>query len=173
MGPYRGGGIRVRPAQQPETHRHVVREQGGGRNSGRGMVCTLQSRVERGDVRNDADFGTRPRSKYADYEEPKSTQEKFDYKAVPNKFYFEVESAGNLEPDAIIQQGIAVMQQKLAGLIHGMHESGEGGGDYAGPRSPEFGGADPWGADQGFTTPYNGGSTTPFGQTPYGNPGGY
>lgn len=137
------------------------------------MVCTLQSQGERRDVRNDADFGTRPRSKYADYEEPKSTQEKFDYKAVPNKFYFEVESAGNLEPDAIIQQGIAVMQQKLAGLIHGMHESGEGGGDYAGPRSPEFGGADPWGADQGFTTPYNGGSTTPFGQTPYGNPGGY
>lgn len=113
----------------------------------------------------------RPRSKYADFEEPRQPGQPFDYNAVPNKFYYEVESAGNLEPDAIIQQGIAVMQQKLAGLIHGLTET-EASGDYDGPRSPEFGGGDAWGQDQGFTTPYAGGAT-PFGTTPFGNPGGY
>lgn len=90
---------------------------------------------------------------------------------MPAKFYYEVESAGNLEPDAIIQQGISVMQQKLASLIHGLNEGDNVGGDYDGPRSPEFGGGDGWGQDQGFTTPYAG-SATPFGTTPFGNPGG-
>ncbi|KAJ1299926.1 hypothetical protein OPQ81_005367 [Rhizoctonia solani] len=50
-----------------------------------------------------------PRSKYADFEEPRQPTQAFDWDAVPppSKFYFEVESAGNLEPDAIIAQGIA------------------------------------------------------------------
>lgn len=87
-----------------------------------------------------------------------------------------MESVGNLEPDAIIQQGIAVMQTKLAGLIHHLSD-GDASGDYAGPRSPEYNGGDGWGQDQGFTTPYeNGGyggagGTTPFGTTPFGQPG--
>lgn len=96
---------------------------------------------------------------------------------MPNRFYYNVESAGNLPPDAIVGEGIKVLQQKLAGLIHELTE-GEGGevanGDYGGPRSPEYNtGADGF----GFTTPYgNGGNqsmwgaggTTPYGTTPYG-----
>lgn len=84
-----------------------------------------------------------------------------------------MESAGNLEPDAIILQGIMVMQQKLAGLIHGLNE-GDNAGDYGGPRSPDgMNGGDPW-QDNGYTTPYgNGGfgGATPFGTTPYGGSG--
>jgi DNA-directed RNA polymerase II subunit RPB3 len=97
---------------------------------------------------------------------------------VPNRFYFNVESAGPLPPDTIVSEGIKVLQQKLAGLIHELAE-GEGdgmNGDYNGPRSPEYGtGADGFG---GYTTPFgNGGNqsswggaggTTPYGTTPYG-----
>ncbi|KAI7788671.1 RNA polymerase Rpb3/RpoA insert domain-containing protein [Diaporthe eres] len=115
-----------------------------------------------------------PESKYAAFEEPPQPGEIFKFDAVPEKFYFEVESAGNLEPDAIIQQGIMVMQQKLAGLIHGLSE-GDNAGDYGGPRSPDgMNGGDPW-QDQGYTTPYGtgdfGGATSYGTTTPYGNPG--
>jgi DNA-directed RNA polymerase II subunit RPB3 len=108
---------------------------------------------------------------------------------VPDKFYFEVESAGNLEPDAIIQQGIKVLQQKLAAVIRDMtgvdeDSNGVNGGDY-GDRSPGMGmnGQGQW-PDTGYTTPYgqnggnaggpwgnNGGSSTPYGATPYGQNG--
>ena len=135
----------------------------------------------------------RPKSKYCDWEEPPQEGEPFDFDAVPSRFYFEVESVGNLEPDAIIQQGIKVLQQKLASVIQEL--AGGDAGGYDGPRSPDMdmgmGGAvqQPWGQqDQGFTTPYGGsgagggawgggggagnGSTTPYGATPYGQNGG-
>jgi DNA-directed RNA polymerase II subunit RPB3 len=107
---------------------------------------------------------------------------------VPERFYFEVESAGNLEPDAIIQQGIKVLQQKLAAVIQDLTE-GEGGangvnghGGYDAPRSPDVGmNGQAW-QDPGYTTPYgNGGNAsqwgtgagaaTPYGATPYGQNG--
>ncbi|KAK4242111.1 DNA-directed RNA polymerase [Achaetomium macrosporum] len=120
-----------------------------------------------------------PPSEYAEWEEPPQEGEPFDYDAVPNRFYFNVESAGSLPPDVIVSEGIKVIQQKLAGLIHELSE-GDGGdgmnGDYGGPRSPEYAtGADGFG---GYTTPFgNGGNqsswggaggTTPYGTTPYG-----
>ncbi|KAK4115480.1 insert subdomain of RNA polymerase alpha subunit [Canariomyces notabilis] len=120
-----------------------------------------------------------PPSEYAEWEEPPQEGEPFDYDAVPNRFYYNVETAGNLPPDAIVTEGIKVLQQKLAGLIHELTE-GEGGdganGDYNGPRSPEYNtGADGFG---GYTTPFGNagnqsawggaGGTTPYGTTPYG-----
>lgn len=119
-----------------------------------------------------------PPSEYADWEEPPQEGEPFDYDAVPNRFYLNVETAGPLPPDAIVTQGIKVLQMKLAALVHSLSDEGDGG-DYNGPRSPEYGGGgEGWGQDQGFTTPYgNGGNqsswggaggTTPYGQTPYG-----
>ena len=123
----------------------------------------------------------RPKSKYADWEEPQQEGEPFDFDAVPNKFYFEVESAGNLEPDAIIQQGIKVMQQKLAQVIQNLTEGDEdtnglNGGYEDGPRSPDInmnGGGQGWGQDPGFSTPYGtgAGAATPYGATPYGQNG--
>ncbi|KAJ4307194.1 RNA polymerase II subunit 3 [Collariella sp. IMI 366227] len=79
-----------------------------------------------------------PPSEYAEWEEPPQEGEPFDYDAVPNRFYFNVESAGNLAPDVIVSEGIKVLQQKLAGLIHELTE-GEGGdgmnGEFNGQRS--------------------------------------
>lgn len=132
-----------------------------------------------------------PKSKYAEWEEPPQEGEPFDYDAVPERFYFEVESVGNLEPDVIIQQGIKVLQQKLAAVIKDLTESGDpangvNGHGYDAPRSPEdVGMAGAWGQDQGYTTPFGngngtqepqqpwGGGATPYGATPYGQQNGW
>jgi len=130
-----------------------------------------------------------PKSKYAAWEDPPQEGEAFNYDAVPERFYFEVESVGNLEPDAIIQQGIKVLQQKLAEVIQDLTE-GEGttngmngivsGGGFDAPRSPEVGTNGQGWQDQGYTTPYGnggdastwgGGAATPYGATPYGQNG--
>ena len=127
----------------------------------------------------------RPKSKYSDWEELPQEGEVFDYDAVPERFYFEVESVGNLEPDAIIQQGIKVLQQKLAAVIQDLTEGDaqingvNGHGGYEAPRSPDIGGG-AW-QEPGYTTPYgNGGNgnqwggagaATPYGATPYGQNG--
>jgi DNA-directed RNA polymerase II subunit RPB3 len=129
----------------------------------------------------------RPNSKYAEWEEPPQEGEPFDYDAVPERFYFEVESAGNLEPDAIIQQGIKVLQQKLAAVIRDLTDgeaqtNGINGGGFDAPRSPDMGMNGQGWQDQGYTTPYgqnggnagtwgNAGAATPYGATPYGQNG--
>jgi DNA-directed RNA polymerase II subunit RPB3 len=130
---------------------------------------------------------SRPKSKYADWEEPAQEGEPFDYDAVPTRFYFEVESSGCLAPDEIVQEGIKALQQKLATLIQDLSEkdgvSGMNGDDYA-PQSPNGMNGGGW-QDNGYTTPYadaSGGQTsawgagaaTPYGSsaTPYGNAGG-
>lgn len=85
-----------------------------------------------------------------------------------------------IEPDNIIHEGIKVLQQKVAALIHGLGENDGMDGEYDGPRSPEgLDGGAPW-QDQGYTTPYagagnasawGGGGATAYGTTPYGNSG--
>ena len=124
-----------------------------------------------------------PKSKNAEWEEPLQDGEPYDFDAMPTKFYFDVESIGNLEPDSVVQQGIKGMQQKLAAVIKelsGDDRNGMIGGDGYEPRSPDGmnGGYD--GMDQGFTTPYGngggasawgGGNATPYGATPYGQNG--
>ncbi|KAI9804773.1 MAG: hypothetical protein M1825_001141 [Sarcosagium campestre] len=131
-----------------------------------------------------------PRGKNDDWEDPPQDGEPFNYDAVPSRFYFDVETVGSLEPDAIIQQGIKALQQKLAGIIAELtaDDSGIDGGapagelnGYGGPRSPAVNGARDYDMDQGFTTPYgNGGAAsawggaggaTPYGATPYGQNG--
>lgn len=96
-----------------------------------------------------------------------------------------------MEPDVIIQQGIKVLQQKLAAVIKDLTESGDpangvNGHGYDAPRSPEdVGMAGAWGQDQGYTTPFGngngtqepqqpwGGGATPYGATPYGQQNGW
>ncbi|KAI9835643.1 MAG: 45 kDa subunit of RNA polymerase II [Sclerophora amabilis] len=125
-----------------------------------------------------------PKSKNADWEEPLQEGEAFDFDAVPNRFYYDVETVGGLEPDAIIQQGIKVMQQKLAAVIQdltGDEDRGLNGDDlgYSGPRSPDGHGVRDYEMDNGYTTPYGnggaasawGGGATPYGATPYGQNG--
>lgn len=129
----------------------------------------------------------RPKGKNAEWEDAPPEGEPFNYEASPQVFYLEVESAGSLEPDAIVQQGIKVLQQKLAAVIQelddgraGVNGDGMDMNSYGGPRSPELnglGGRD-YDMDQGYTTPYvngggasawgGGGGATPYGATPYG-----
>jgi DNA-directed RNA polymerase II subunit RPB3 len=131
-----------------------------------------------------SDWISRPKSENANWEDTGNENGVFDYDAKPTQFYFNVETVGGLEPDTIVQQGIKVLQQKLAAVISEL-SGGEGRGDLDdgyGPRSPDDGGY----GDPGFTTPYAnggaasawgggttpyGGGQTPYGATPYGNSG--
>jgi DNA-directed RNA polymerase II subunit RPB3 len=126
----------------------------------------------------------RPDSKNAHQEDPPQENEPFDYNAVPSKFYFDVESAGNIEPDQIIQEGIKIMQEKLALVLHtltGEADTAMNGDDFDGPRSPNMAMDEGGWQDQGYTTPYNAGNqsswggnnaTTPYNtSTPYGASG--
>ncbi|KAI9804575.1 MAG: 45 kDa subunit of RNA polymerase II [Piccolia ochrophora] len=133
-----------------------------------------------------------PRSANSDWEDPPQEGAPFDYDALPSRFYYDVETVGSLEPDAIIQQGIKVLQQKLASVIAELTGSDDTGalngaaGDvdingYGGPRSPAINGGRDYEMDHGYTTPYangggasawgGGGGATPYGATPYGQNG--
>jgi DNA-directed RNA polymerase II subunit RPB3 len=126
-----------------------------------------------------------PVSANAAWEHAAPSDQPFDYDAQPNNFYIDVESIGNLDPDMIIQQGIIVLQRKLATVISSLSGAGNGGRnglpedeDMMGVRSPDAY-EPPEGMDGGFTAYANGGTSawgasaaTPYGATPYGG-GGY
>jgi DNA-directed RNA polymerase II subunit RPB3 len=90
----------------------------------------------------------------------------FDYDAVPDRFYMNIETVGGLEPDACFQQGIKVLQQKLAEVIQALgvnDNAGVNGADEYAVRSPGGPG------DQGYTTPFGGGAASQWGGgTSYG-----
>ncbi|KAJ9198910.1 hypothetical protein DTO166G4_3749 [Paecilomyces variotii] len=127
-----------------------------------------------------------PVSQNAAWEPPAAPDQPFDYDAQPTTFYVDVESVGNLDPDAIIQQGIVVLQRKLASVISALTGSGDGDRNgvaededmMGGVRSPDAY-EPPEGIDGGFTAYANGatsawggvGGTTPYGATPYGQSG--
>ncbi|KAA8569200.1 hypothetical protein EYC84_000869 [Monilinia fructicola] len=105
-----------------------------------------------------------PKSKYADWEEPAQEGAPFDYDAVPNNFYFEVESI------------------EASGSSSGSYREGDGqanGGGYDAPQSPDVGMNGQGWQDPGYATPYGGGNAwgaaggaaTPYGATPYGQNG--
>lgn len=117
----------------------------------------------------------------AQWEEPAPEGAPFDYDAVPNRFYFDIETVGGLEPDSVMQQGIKVLQQKLASVIQELAGADDRGADgYGGPRSPHadaFGGASRYGGAPGYETQYAardgqgsvwGGAAVAGGTTPYG-----
>lgn len=109
----------------------------------------------------------------------------FDPDAVPGAFFFDVEGVGTLEPDQIVQQGIDVLQTKLAAIIRALGGAGEevdGGANGGGGQSPDN--YEPAPADGGSYTTYGGqngiggqttygGGQTPYGATPYGQNGNY
>ncbi|KAI4177455.1 MAG: hypothetical protein LQ343_000436 [Gyalolechia ehrenbergii] len=97
-----------------------------------------------------------PKSANAAWEEAPQDVEAFDFAAQPSKYYFDVESVGNLEPDAVVLQGIKVLQQKLAAVIQEF-SSDDRNGDvdgFGGPRSPDGMHGGDYGMDQGYTTPF-------------------
>ena len=58
-----------------------------------------------------------PLSKNATWEEPAKDGARFDYNAEPDRFYFDVESIGSMQPDEILCQGIKCLKQKLAVVV--------------------------------------------------------
>ncbi|KAF1977890.1 DNA-directed RNA polymerase subunit D, partial [Bimuria novae-zelandiae CBS 107.79] len=112
---------------------------------------------------------------------PENPDEPFDYNAVPERFFFDVETVGGLQPDMIVNNGIKVLQEKLAMVIRELtgEEAANGGPD--GALSPTMDGG--YGNDGGYVTPgYGGGGggygagaggTTPYGATPYGGAPGW
>jgi len=124
-----------------------------------------------------------PVSQNAGWEPAAPPDQPYDYDAQPNAFYLDVESAGNLEPDVIIQQGIIVMQRKLATVISAL--TGAGGDGMPGAEDEDIMGGmrspdayePPEGIDGGGYTAYGAGGqstwggaggATPYGATPYG-----
>jgi DNA-directed RNA polymerase II subunit RPB3 len=106
-----------------------------------------------------------PESSNATWEPEPKEDEPFNYDAKPDRFYINIETVGGLEPDACFQQGIKVLQQKLAEVIQALgatdNQAANGADDYE-VRSPR---------DDGFTTPYNQGAASQWGgggQTSYG-----
>lgn len=135
-----------------------------------------------------ANFYHRPLSANAEWEAPRQPDMPFDYDAQPSTFYFDVEGIGNLEPDAVVQQSIVVLQRKLAEIISALSGSNDAdrngamdGIDEEGPRSPDAY-EPPEGLDGGFTaygangmggagggqSVWGAGGATPYGATPYG-----
>ncbi|KAI9823841.1 MAG: hypothetical protein M1819_001121 [Sarea resinae] len=130
-----------------------------------------------------------PKSANTEWEDPPPADQPFDYDAMPTRYYYNVESIGSLEPDAIVQQGIKVLQQKLAAVIQDLTGGDEGAGlangagarhgtngmiddDGFGVRSPGIGGGvngmnginGDYGLENGYTTPYvNGGGASAWG----------
>ncbi|KAL9115125.1 MAG: hypothetical protein Q9227_000919 [Pyrenula ochraceoflavens] len=114
--------------------------------------------------------------------EATNTDAPFDPDAKPETFFFDVEGIGSLEPDQIVQQGIAVLQNKLAEIIKSL---GGAGGDQNGDMGADEDGYEPAPADGGYTSygQTNGlgggqstwggglGGATPYGATAYGQNG--
>lgn len=89
-----------------------------------------------------------------------------------------MESSGSLEPDEIVQEGIKVLQKKLATVIQELAGETDGmDGDGYEPRDTDmnggydngFGAQTPFGEPSGGHTAYGGGNMTPYGATPYGD----
>lgn len=115
-----------------------------------------------------------PKSKNCDWEEQPDPEEKFDYKAKPNEFYFDVETVGNLPPNDVVLQSINTLQTKLASIVIELDKervegsnvqdgafTSYGRTDYGhGGETPMIGAATPYGGDNSFGTSggYGGGS---------------
>lgn len=125
-------------------------------------------------------------SENANLEDPPQEGEPFNYEATPSQFFFGLESIGNLEPDAVVQQGIKVMQQKLAAVLQelaGNDTNGESGaGGFGGQEADGLQDEQDYGGNTGYITPFvnPGGATSayggaatpgPYGATPYGTSG--
>ncbi|KAF2664996.1 RNA polymerase Rpb3/RpoA insert domain-containing protein [Microthyrium microscopicum] len=108
-----------------------------------------------------------PVSENGKLEPTQEEQEVFDFDATPNRFYVNLETVGGVEADRCFQQGITVLQNKLADIISALSPELANNNpvdDYQ-PRSPGAGGD-----DYGNGTSYGGGFSThgPGAQSSYG-----
>ncbi|KAJ3045941.1 45 kDa subunit of RNA polymerase II [Rhizophlyctis rosea] len=54
-----------------------------------------------------------PRSQYADLEPEVGEGELFDYEAVPERFYFKVETSGSLPPARVVVHALEILEKKI------------------------------------------------------------
>lgn len=90
-----------------------------------------------------------------------ATDAPFDPDAQPNAFFFDLEATGVLDPLEIVDEGVTVLQNKLAEVIKGLTDTDQRMGG-ASPDGYEPAPADGYGYDS---------SRTPYGATAYGNTG--
>ncbi|KAI5123927.1 hypothetical protein M0805_006344 [Coniferiporia weirii] len=137
--------------------------------------------------------GEWPLSENAKEEEPQREDERFDFNAKPEKFYFEVETVGSLTPQEVVMKGLQELQTKLANLILALkpdaeqlegadaglpmtqvngHIAPSAGGTWAQAHNWGGGGASPRGGSSwgGASNSWNG--TSPNGGGGWGPPGG-
>jgi DNA-directed RNA polymerase II subunit RPB3 len=65
-----------------------------------------------------------PKLANCEWEEAPDPDARFDYKAKPLTFYIDVETVGNLLPDAVVLKGIETLQLKLAGISMELNKEG-------------------------------------------------
>lgn len=111
-----------------------------------------------------------PKSKNCDWEEQPDPEEKFDYKAKPNDFYFDVETVGSLAPNDVVIQAIKTLQEKLASVVIELDKDKVEGGDVPDGGFTTYGRTD---YGRGGETPMIGGATPYGGSTTSGNSSGY
>ncbi|KAK0547110.1 RNA polymerase II subunit 3 [Tilletia horrida] len=58
-----------------------------------------------------------PESENAQYEDPPQDDDRFDYNAKPEKFYFDVETTGAMDPAEIVETALEILQHKTAEVI--------------------------------------------------------
>lgn len=121
---------------------------------------------------------SRPVSENGKLEPTPEEQERFDYDAEPERFYMNLETVGSVAADRCFQQGVDVLQKKLADVIAALSPSiNTTSNDYA-PQSPgggamgqgfntNYGAQSSYG--NGSTSIYGDSSRTPYGMTSYGN----
>jgi DNA-directed RNA polymerase II subunit RPB3 len=103
----------------------------------------------------------------------------FDPDATPGAFFFDVEGVGTLEPDQIVQEGIKVLQNKLAAIIQGLGGGAEEANRENRRGTPPFEQDAAYDGNQtsyggygaGANTAYGGGGGATSYGTPYGVPG--
>jgi DNA-directed RNA polymerase II subunit RPB3 len=96
--------------------------------------------------------GEWPLSQNAAFEAESDPSQPFDYNAVPERFYFDVESVGSIPVRSVVEQGLDLLVENLAGLILAVQDetgrdeddeeemNGSGPGGVDGIIEPDLGG---------------------------------
>ncbi|CAK9441364.1 uncharacterized protein LODBEIA_P52320 [Lodderomyces beijingensis] len=105
-----------------------------------------------------------PKSKNCSAEEPPDPEARFNYNAVPSRFYFDVETVGNLTPKDVVLEAIDTLQKKLAGISielnkDAVERSNAQSGGFTTYKATDYGGQTP-GADMGYGNNAYGGADT-------------
>ncbi|ODV59448.1 DNA-directed RNA polymerase II core subunit RPB3 [Ascoidea rubescens DSM 1968] len=63
-----------------------------------------------------------PLSENCQWEEEPNADDRFDYKAVPTRFYFNLETVGSIEPNLVVKRGIEKLSKKVVEIVLALEE---------------------------------------------------